>query len=188
MEPIIDPRLLTPKIPVSELTWRLWEKKNLNIHRGVVEWVVDQEFESINEIALRIRDGVKTEFRPGWLRGFGFGTVLHFKSLSKDFDQICGHIDTRNKKNGVWQWAILQFDESKVAVGIHTWLSGYLRPVYDSILARLKHEGYECHTAEAEVDQLIAILQKIQSLSPTHLVISAATSMLQGMNQSRATK
>jgi hypothetical protein len=164
METTIDPKLLTPMVPKSEATWHLWQKKNFNIHRGVIEWSLDEDFQSINELALRIREGVKTEFRPGWLRGFGFGTVLHFKAVSEDFVQICDHVDTRNKKNGVWQWAILQFDDDKVAVGVHTWLHGYLRPVYDSILAQLEHDGYECMSADAEVDKLIATLMKVQRL------------------------
>jgi hypothetical protein len=162
METTMDPKLLTPMVPKCEATWHLWEKKNFNIHRGVIEWSLDEDFKSINEIALRIREGVKTEFRPGWLRGFGFGTVLHFKAVSEDFVQICDHVDTRNKKNGVWQWAILQFDDDKVAVGVHTWLHGYLRPVYDSILVQLEHDGYECMSADAEVDKLIATLMKVQ--------------------------
>ena len=162
MEIIIDPKLLKPKAPISESAWRLWQKKNLNIHRGVIEWSVRHDFESVNDLALRIREGVKTEFRPGWLRGFGFGTLLHFKAVSEDFLQICNHIDTRNKKNGVWQWAILLFDEDKVAVGVHTWLHGYLRPVYDSTMRQLEENGYECKSADAEVDQLIATLMEIQ--------------------------
>ncbi len=162
MEITIDPKLLKPKSPISEGTWRLWQKKNLNIHRGVIEWSVGHDFESVNDLALRIREGVKTEFRPGWLRGFGFGTLLHFKAVSEDFLQICNHIDTRNKKNGVWQWAILLFDDDKVAVGVHTWLHGYLRAVYDSIMRQLQENGYECKSADAEVDQLIATLMKIR--------------------------
>ena len=163
MEATIDPRMLKPKSPVSDkTTWRLWQKKNFNIHRGIIEWSVDYDFKSIDDLALRIREGVKTEFRPGCFRGFGFGTVLHFKAVSKDFLQICNHIDARNKKSGVWQWAILQFDDDKVAVGVHTWLHGYLRPVYDSIIRQLENDGYECQSADAEVDELIATLLKIQ--------------------------
>ena len=162
MEATIDPKLLQPKSPISESAWRLWQKKNFNIHRGVIEWSVDHDFKSIDDLTLRIREGVKTEFKPGWLRGFGFGTILHFKAVPEDFLQICNHIDTRNKKNGVWQWAILQFDDDKVAVGVHTWLHGYLRPVYDSIIGQLEHSGYECKSADAEVDELIATLMKIQ--------------------------
>ena len=161
MKPAVDPQLLNHKTPMSESTWRLWEKKNLNIHRGVLEWTIDKKFESVNDIASSIRAGVKTEFKPGWLRGFGFGTVLHLDSVSPDFAQICDHIDTRNKKNGVWQWAILQFDDDKVAVGVHTWLHGYLRPIYDSHLQKLRAAGYECESTDAKIDELINTLQKI---------------------------
>ena len=172
MEVVIDPKLLKPRLPTSESTWRLWQKKSLNIHRSVVEWTVDQEFESIDELASRIRDSVKTEFRPGWLRGFGFGTVLHLRSASQDFAQICRHIDTRNRKGGVWQWAVIQFDDDKVAIGVHTWMHGYLRPVYDSIMTRLEGAGYECSSTDAEPDQLIAALMKIQRICRPIQVVS----------------
>ena len=176
METTIDAKLLNPKAPISETSWRLWQKKNFNIHRGVIEWSVDQDFKSVNDLALRIREGVKTEFRPGWFRGFGFGTVLHFKAISEDFAHICDHIDTRNKKNGVWQWAILQFDDDKVAVGVHTWMHGYLRPVYDSIIGKLENDGYECKSADAEVDELIATLMKIQRVcKPIRMVARIVT-------------
>lgn len=171
MEATIDPTLLKPKQPVSEEAWRLWEKKNFNLHRGVIEWTVDEEFESVHHLALRVREGVRTEFKPGWLRGFGFGTVLHVTSLSADFTEICGHIDTRNKKYGVWQWTILQFDDEKVALGLHTWLHGYLRPVYNSVLEQLAREGYEIQSADAQVDELVATLRKIKrACSPVQMV------------------
>ena len=104
MEAMIDPKLLKPKPTATDPTWRFWEKKNFNIHRGIIEWFVDRNFESIDELALRIRSVVKSEFNPGWLRGFGFGTVLHVKKVSKDFVRICDHIDGRNRLEGVWQW------------------------------------------------------------------------------------
>lgn len=52
--------------------------------------------------------------------------------------------------------------EDKVAIAIHTWLHGYLRPVYDSVLQQLEQDGFQCHASDAEVDVLIARLQKIQ--------------------------
>lgn len=157
----IDPKLLTAKESVDGEKWQTWEKKNFNIHRGVVEWYVDEGFQSIDEIALRIREEIKAQFRPGWFRGFGFGTILHFTEIPADFSNICAHIDTRNKKHGVWQWAVACFDEDKRAFGIHTWLHGYLRPVYDSVLSQLESRGYECESVDADVDKLFVVLGKI---------------------------
>lgn len=166
----IDPKLLKPKPSAAEPTWRLWEKKNLNMHRGIIEWFVDPEVKSMDELALQVRRVVKSEFSPGWLRGFGFGTVLHVKNVSEDFAQICDHIDRRNTLKGVWQWAIVLFDDDKVAIGIHTWLHGYLRPVFDSIIQILEEDDYECKTSDADVDKLIATISKIHTVcNPLHL-------------------
>lgn len=161
MQAIIDPKLLKPKAPVSNATWQFWEKKNLNIHRGIIELNIEESLQSVNDLALQIRETVKVEFRPGWFRGFGFGTVMHAESLSDDFAEICNHIDKRNRRHGVWQWAILQFDSDEVAIGLHTWQHGFLRPVYDSILARLEENGYECSSSDAEIDEFIAKCMKV---------------------------
>jgi hypothetical protein len=161
MEILANRKLLKPKTPVLEKDWRLWEKKSLNIHRGVIDWAISSSYGSIDEIADRIRQGVVTEFNPRRFRGFGFGTILHLKVAPRDFVKICDHIDTRNKRNGVWQWAIVCFDEDQVAIGIHTWLHGYLRPIYESALQELALRGYECQSSDAEIDQLFVTLAKI---------------------------
>jgi hypothetical protein len=161
---IIDPQLLKPKSSVFETEWHLWVKSNFNIHRGIVEWFVNEDFASIDDLAARVRRGVKQEFQPGWFRGFGFGTVLHMRTLSPDFAQIGKHVDTRNRDNSVWQWAILRFDDDRVAIGVHTWLHGYLRPVYDSLLGDLEGSGYSCCSTDTNMDELLAALHRIRQL------------------------
>jgi len=156
----IAPSLLKPKLPRTRLRWALWEKKNLNLHRGLIEFTA-LHVDSIHDLAREAREGVHDEFRPGWFRGFGFGTIIHFHKVPSDFAEICQHVDTRNKRHGVWQWTVACLDEEKVAVAIHTWLNGYLRPVYDSVLQQLDESGYKCHPADAEVDVLVTRLQQI---------------------------
>lgn len=156
----IDSTLLTPITPKHHPTWALWEKRNLNTHRGLIEFTAAR-VDSIDDLASEVREGVRGEFRPGWFRGFGFGTIIHFREVPSDFTQICRHVDTRNKRHGVWQWIIACLDEDKIAVAIHTWLHGYLRPVYDSVVQQLNELGYECHVADAEVDALVATLQRL---------------------------
>jgi hypothetical protein len=164
MEFNFDTKLMTPKTPVSRETWRTWEKKTFNIHRGVIDWNIRGHCNSIEEIAARIRAGVKTEFHPGWLRGFGFGAILRFVDAPIDIANICHHVDTLNKKNGVWQWVIVCFDEEKVALVIHTWLQGYLRPVYESLMGQLSASGYQCESVDAEIDKLFVTLRRIATV------------------------
>lgn len=154
------PTNLLKRIPAkTHSDWALWEKKNFNIHRGLIGLNAPR-LNSIHELAERIRSGVQEEFRPNWFRGFGFGTIIRLREVPIDFAEICRHIDTRNKKNGVWQWAVIVLEEEQFAVAIHTWLHGYLRPVYDTLLTQLEQNGYQCHSADAEMDVLIARLQK----------------------------
>jgi hypothetical protein len=163
----IEEKLLKPRAAVYEKDWRVWEKKSLNIHRGVLDWP-SIPYVDIDVIARRVREGVKREFKPGWFRGFGFGAILHLKAAPGDLTRICDHIDRRNKTAGVWQWAILQFKNENVALGVHTWLHGYLRPVYESVLDQLRSQGCECHSVEAEIDPLIKTLGRIAKIC--HLV------------------
>jgi len=156
----IPTNLLTRTTPKIHKDWTTWEKKNFNIHRGLIEWDAPR-VDSIHTLAEQIRLGVREEFKPGWFRGFGFGTILHFREVPSDFAEICQHIDTRNNKNGVWQWAVVVLQEDKTAIAIHTWLNGYLRPVYDSLVTQLEQNGFQCHASDAEVDALIAQLKKI---------------------------
>jgi hypothetical protein len=157
----IDPRLLKPITPQHYVGWNLWRKKNVNIHRGLIE-LTAQHMNSIHDLAGEVREAVRVEYRPGWFRGFGFGTIIHFKDIPADFSQICQHVDKRNRLRGVWQWTIACFDEDKTAVAIHSWLHGYLRPVYDAVLKQLEENGYQCFATDTEVD---ALIKKINSIA-----------------------
>ena len=157
----IDPRLLKPRATHLGPAWNLWEKKNFNIHRGLIEWTPEPSVASMEQIATTIRQTVKQEFRPGWLRGFGFGAIVHLASIPNDLPAIIKFVDKRNKAGGVWQWLVLCFDNEKVALGVHTWLQGYLRPVYDSLLQQFETLGYRCDSTDVEIDALQAHLQKI---------------------------
>jgi hypothetical protein len=157
----IPTRLLIRTPPKVHSDWVIWEKKNFNIHRGLIELNAPR-IDSIHELAAQIRHGVREEFKPNWFRGFGFGTIIRFNEVPTDFAEICQHIDTRNKKGGVWQWAVVILQEVKIAIAIHTWLHGYLRSVYDSVLQQLEQDGFQCHASDSKVDVLVARLQKIQ--------------------------
>jgi hypothetical protein len=127
----------------------------------------------MEQIAATIRQTVKQEFRPGWLRGFGFGAVVHLANVPNDLATIVKFVDKRNKTCGVWQWVILCFDDEKVALGVHTWLQGYLRPVYDSLLQQIAALGYRCDSTDVEIDALQATLQKISKYGRAFHIASA---------------
>ncbi|MBN1911299.1 MAG: hypothetical protein JW818_16265 [Pirellulales bacterium] len=160
----IDPKLLKKKNAQAEFRWRLWEKKNLNIHRAVIEWVVPDSFKSIDDVAVRVRKGVCEEFRPGRFRGLGFGAILYFDKQPPGFYRFDEHIDRRQRSREIWQWVIAIIEKDRLAVGVHTWLPGYLRPVYDSILAQLSAAGFECHAADTGKDTFIENSERVQEV------------------------
>jgi hypothetical protein len=171
----IDSKLLKQITPLHRSEWRIWQKKNLNMHRGVVELTANR-VKSIDDLAADVRDGVRREFSPGLLRGFGFGAIIHFIEVPADFVNICRHVDTRNRRHGVWQWVIACLDEDGVAVAIHTWQHGYLRSVYDAVMKQLSDRGYQCQDTDTDVDALIAKLHKIVQIG--RLIKTAGLSAL----------
>jgi len=164
----IDLSLVQPKRTMVEVDWQLWEKSTLNLHRGVIEWRVDQECPSVDELAARIRQGVRTEFRPGWFRGFAFGAILHVPRLTENLAALSDCIDRRNNSQGVWQWVVVQSEHDHAAMGIHTWQHGYLRPIYDQVMAQLAADDFDCRTMDVEMDRFMSVLRNSQKLSPSY--------------------
>jgi hypothetical protein len=70
-------------------------------------------------------------------------------------------VDVRENEKGTWQWTLLACPAMKVAVGIHTWTSGYLSPVYQSLANHFKSEGYNVGNFKKEKDKLMAFLVAI---------------------------
>ena len=71
---------------------------------------------------------------------------------------IDSSIDTRASKKGCWQWTVIAGTESQTAVGIHTWIEGYLSPVYREILKQYESAGWMVGDVKKEKDQLMKFL------------------------------
>jgi hypothetical protein len=179
MELLIDSRRLKPRSCRTHFPWRIWGKKSFNMHRGVIEWNLPAPCPTIEEVTEQIRSGIREEFKPNWIRGFGFGVILHFPSFPADFASLPARVDRRNRAGGVWQWVIACFESEKTAIAFHTWQPGYLRPAYDELLGQLARCDYQCAALDTEKDKLIAALEEfskaIRSLTPTGLALRILT-------------
>lgn len=112
----------------------------------------------MDQIESSIRKGVLEEFKPRPGRGLGYGVVFRVKHFHKESIQFSTFVDKRNRRGGVWQWGIVISEEEKALLGIHTWVDGYLRPVYDSIIQQYVKLGYEHKNLNIPPDPLIAKL------------------------------
>ncbi|HEU4342443.1 MAG TPA: hypothetical protein VFU31_12810 [Candidatus Binatia bacterium] len=155
----IPAELLSPKQPCNpHLSDALWEKKTLNLFRGVIESRATQM--SAVEIGNHVRRIVKEEFKPGFFLPFAFGAIVHLDSTPPAISDIAKLIDTKARWRDTWQWVIVCDNNRKKAFGVHTWLHGYLRPVYEDLLAQLESAGYNCTSQDRAVDNLFVQLEK----------------------------
>ena len=70
-------------------------------------------------------------------------------------------VDIRENEKGDVQWVILTASHAQVAVGVHTWVEGYLSPVYREILETLAAEGYKVSSVKREKDGLLKFLTAV---------------------------
>ena len=162
---------LTPKEPRSlSAPYALWEIRRLQLHRGVV-YLRSETPSSASEIHERLRSIVADEFnlRWTWLRGFGFGAVIHTKSLPSDLHLLENCIDRRNRLCGVFQWVVFVSDEPAVAFGIHTWMEGYLSGIYRALLATVRAREIPCEAFVRDKGAFFAYAQRIVRLKGVSL-------------------
>ena len=60
------------------------------------------------------------------------------------------------------QWVVLlSGTDSRTATGVHTWIEGFLSPVYRSILQSLSQSGYTITSVMKEKDGLMRFLTAV---------------------------
>lgn len=147
----------------SDLAWRLWERKSLNMHRGVLHWRPPGSRVTCSDLALRVREHVAANYRIAWWRGFAFGVVAEFSELPDDLLSLGDFVDVRNNTMGTWQWTILVCHRTKTVIGVHTWFSGFLTSTYRAILAQHQGSDFATGSFKKEKDRLMAFLIGVAS-------------------------
>src|SRR6266496_3083085 len=143
---------------MSSAEWQVWEHKTFNMHRGVLEWTSGRILKSYGEASGAIRAEVAQRFKVSWWRGMGIGVVIYLNSPPEGITACLDDIDGRENSRGTWQWSIIVFRQSRVAVGVHMWMSGYLSTVYEQTLSRFESEGYRVASCKKEKDKLMQFL------------------------------
>jgi hypothetical protein len=144
--------------------WQLWEHKTLNIHRGVLHWRSENREPVLSQMSQNIREQVESRFRIGWWRGFAFGVLIEAPAVPPDLSAIEDWIDVRANGKGTWQWIIYVCPKAGIAVGVHTWLEGYLSPVYQSLLASYQAQNYAVGSCKKDKGMLMEFLTTVRSL------------------------
>lgn len=140
----------------GDLDWRFWEKRNWNLHRVVALWTPGSS--SAREVGIAARAVIEKRFRCAWWRGLGFGVVVEVRDVEGFPEAFLPLVDGRENRAGTWQWVILVSSSRRKAAGLHTWIEGYLSPVYRGLLERLGDRGFAVESVRKEKDGMMKLL------------------------------
>ena len=138
--------------------WSVWEHKTLNMHRGVLHYRPERRDTTISELNTRVLEMRAAQFRVSWWRGFGFGVLVDIGRMPEDMESIGECIDPIENVKGNWQWIIVICDDPKAVIAMHTWVQGYLTPVYRGLLQHYKTSGYPVKSLKKEKGKLMRFL------------------------------
>ncbi len=148
---------LKARAEIGDADWSFWERKNLNLHRVVAAWRRGDGITDVAGVRESVRTAIGRHFRRAWWRGLAFGAAVEVDSIGVDPMDLAELVDGRENVHGTWQWVALVARDGR-ALGVHTWIEGYLSPVYLRLLERLRSQGFEVASARKEQDGLMRLL------------------------------
>lgn len=139
----VPAELLDPVAPTGQsAVGGVWVRKTFNVFRGVVD--LDCTALDVAAAEARVRETIASEFAPGGIVPFAFGTVLRYRRGAPAAEDLLHLVDDRSRPRGTWQWIILVDAEKRSVSGLHTWMRGYLTPVYESLITHFEALGFTC--------------------------------------------
>ena len=152
---------MRPRNDLSEPGWTFWELRSLNIHRVVGLAGEYRQFADARDLEAEIRGVLTRNFKRAWWRGIAYGVVAEVSAISLRPDDLKMLVDIRENEKGTLQWVILVASHVQTALGVHTWIEGYLSPVYRDILQTLAAKGYQVASVKREKDGLMKFLTAV---------------------------
>jgi hypothetical protein len=152
---------MRPRNDLSEPGWKFWELRTLNIHRVVGLAGEYRQFADARDLEAEIRGVLTRNFKRAWWRGIAYGVVAEVSAISLRSADLKLLVDIRENKKGTLQWVILVANQARAVLGVHTWIEGYLSPVYRDILQALGTKGYQVASAKREKDGLMKFLTAV---------------------------
>ena len=152
---------MRPRNDLSEPGWTFWELRTLNIHRVVGLASEYRQFADARELEVEIRGVHSRNFKRAWWRGIAYGVVAEVSAISLRPDDLKLLVDLGENSKGTLQWVILVASHVRTALGVHTWVEGYLSPVYREILRVLAAKGYQVASVKREKDGLMKFLTAV---------------------------
>lgn len=147
---------------LAERGWTFWEKRNLNIHRVVGLLRETQPIANAHALDAELRGALARNFKRAWWRGIAYGAVVASGGpVTFTPDDLKVLVDGRENSKGTMQWVVLVPPEGRTATGVHTWVEGFLSPVYRGVLQHLADRGYQVTSVRKEKDGLMRVLTAV---------------------------
>jgi len=162
---------------VTEPHWRFWEYRTLNRHRVVAHWSARRGFANLDELGRSVRQMISAHFKAAWWRGLAFGAVVDVVSLNMKGAELEKLVDVRDNAQGTFQWVVVRSSLDPVALGVHTWMEGFLSPAYRSILRGLADSGYRVASVRREKTGATKVLFDLADLGTAVHTLGLRTSM-----------
>ena len=94
-----------------------------------------------------------------------YGVVASVGAVSLSPADLRLLVDVRENESGTLQWVILTSSDTRVALGVHTWIEGRLSPVYRNVLQALQEAKYAVRSAKREKDGLMKFLTGVADVN-----------------------
>src|SRR5215469_793625 len=146
---------------IGEPNWRFWELRNINMHRVVGLATENRQFTDVSDLGQEIRAVLQKNFKCAWWRGIAYGVVMELSAISLAADDLKMLVDIRDNPKGDLQWVVLVSSDVRTVLGVHTWIEGFLSPVYRDVLQTLAAGGYHVASIMREKDGLLKFLTAV---------------------------
>jgi hypothetical protein len=146
---------------VGEAGWTFWERRNLNLHRVVGLMRAHRTFTAARDLDAELRGVLARRFKRAWWRGIAYGVVAHVEAFPSAPDDLQMLVDTYENSKGTMQWVVLLAGDVREATGVHTWIEGFLSPVYRGVLQHLAERGYRIASVRKEKDGVMRFLTAV---------------------------
>jgi hypothetical protein len=146
---------------LTEPKWSFWELRNLNMHRVVGLLQADRRVADVRALDTELRGALARNFKRAWWRGIAYGVVADIDTPAFTPDDLKILVDERENSRGTMQWVVLTSGATRKATGVHTWIEGFLSPVYRTVLQTLSRQGFEISSVMKEKDGLMRVLTAV---------------------------
>jgi hypothetical protein len=146
---------------VAEPGWMFWERRTVNLHRVVGFAKLDHGLADARALDAALRGTLARNFKRAWWRGIAYGVVANIGAHTVAPDDLTILVDAVENSKGTMQWVILLADGTRQASGVHTWVEGFLSPVYRNLLGMLAEQGYRISSAMKEKTGLLKVLTAV---------------------------